>query len=483
MKNSLRNILFCALLLVPVFSMGQSGVYVSQVGKPVPLPGSVTCVADVNGAIYCYSLGLQQRVCQSGGELVYAAPDTMHVVPDPSADYVVRHPVSGNMFFTVRSGRSHKLYEVIDKDGLISVRQVKIGGKSLPVECPSFSADGRFMVFSMVGKIGFGGTDLYYSEWRDGKWQQALNLGRVVNTEGDECSPVIWNDFLLYATNGRKDGCGGFDFYASRLVLDSLKSKSDAVKLTVGTPQHLPEPLNSSANESRLLVAGDRVYVSSNRDSSAIGDVLCAYNCQLDGYKVIGTVSNMIGQVQPRAMITVKQKGRKLLSSQTDGQGRYEIYLKKDESYDIEFSKVGFGYDVLHLNTHRNDEQQLVFSSTYDIALPCFEPGQHMELENLFGTEASVEITEYGHARLEPIINFLQVNPHSPVSMTIYSNLNSEGNLNRMLSAQRLITLRDYFFGQVPEADRITFENGVEQDAGNPKKRSGNLLVVNFGNY
>ena len=52
-------------------------------------------------------------------------------------------------------------------------------------KCPFIFND--FMVFASNRQGGYGGYDLYYSIWNNGKWSLPLNFGNRINTRYDEC--------------------------------------------------------------------------------------------------------------------------------------------------------------------------------------------------------------------------------------------------------------------------------------------------------
>jgi len=77
---------------------------------------------------------------------------------------------------------------------------------------------GNTMVFASNRAGGYGGYDLYYSKFKNGKWSKAVNFGSKINTASDEYRPVIRreegfsNDFMIFSSN-RPGGKGGFDLY------------------------------------------------------------------------------------------------------------------------------------------------------------------------------------------------------------------------------------------------------------------------------
>lgn len=83
---------------------------------------------------------------------------------------------------------------------------------------PLFSADGRWLYFFSNRPGGIGGDDLYRAAVKpDGSIGKAENLGRGVNTRGDEWAPTPSRDgrYLLFASDGH-GGAGRHDLFVAR---------------------------------------------------------------------------------------------------------------------------------------------------------------------------------------------------------------------------------------------------------------------------
>ncbi|QGW63637.1 TolB-like protein [Lysobacter soli] len=83
---------------------------------------------------------------------------------------------------------------------------------------PLFSADGRWLYFFSNRPGGIGGDDLYRAAVKpDGSLGTAENLGRGVNTRGDEWAPTPSRDgrHLLFASDGH-GGAGRHDLFVAR---------------------------------------------------------------------------------------------------------------------------------------------------------------------------------------------------------------------------------------------------------------------------
>ncbi|MCS7189569.1 MAG: OmpA family protein, partial [Bacteroidia bacterium] len=104
--------------------------------------------------------------------------------------------------------------------------------------------DGKTLLLSLRKQGGMGGEDLYVSFYDPEQklWSEPLSLGPVINTAGDEITPFLASDgiTLYFSTNGRSDS-KGMDIYMTRRLDDTWQHWS--------TPQRLPEPINSNADD------------------------------------------------------------------------------------------------------------------------------------------------------------------------------------------------------------------------------------------
>ena len=84
-------------------------------------------------------------------------------------------------------------------------------------KCPFIKEN--FIIFSSNREGGFGGYDLWYSEYTGNSWSIPVNMGDKINTEYDEYRPVLFNvlgfDMVIFSSN-RPGGKGGYDLYIAR---------------------------------------------------------------------------------------------------------------------------------------------------------------------------------------------------------------------------------------------------------------------------
>lgn len=135
---------------------------------------------------------------------------------------------------------------------------------------PNFFDNGKSMVFSSDRPGGFGGMDLYFTRWDSiaGQWSEPVNLGGMVNTEGDEIYPVIAGDVLYFSSNGH-EGYGGYDIYRVNLGHNAILP---------GSLFHYPYPMNSTYNDFGAFFEGNKGYFISDRQGMTGRDDIYTFN-------------------------------------------------------------------------------------------------------------------------------------------------------------------------------------------------------------
>jgi hypothetical protein len=86
----------------------------------------------------------------------------------------------------------------------------------------TLSANADRIIFSSDRPGGRGGLDLWSSHrLSDAAWSEPVNLGSIINTEGDEKSPFLHADgrTLFFSSDGHP-GMGGFDVFYADLTLN-----------------------------------------------------------------------------------------------------------------------------------------------------------------------------------------------------------------------------------------------------------------------
>ncbi len=217
-----------------------------------------------------------------------------------------------------------------DGDGWTNVQPFPFNNDEYATGQPAMSADGQTLYFASNRPGGSGGTDLYACDYRQGQWGTPRNLGKPINTAGDEMFPFVHTDGSLYFASRGHEGLGGLDIFR--------------VATPEAQPQNLGYPVNTSQDDFALALdsAGRRGFFSSNRDGGGADDNL---------YSVIitkPTVLLVLGQVtdeesgEPLSDVTViieDDDGQAVSEVTTDSAGRYKFEVTPDAGYTVRIAE------------------------------------------------------------------------------------------------------------------------------------------------
>ena len=126
--------------------------------------------------------------------------------------------------------------------------------------CASISPDGLELYFMSKRAGGYGQSDIWVAKrpTRNDSWDQAVNLGPLINTSAWDAGPFISSDGLeLYFSSDRSGGYGSDDIWvATRSSLED----------PWGEPTNLGPAVNSSALESCAYVSADGLLLLFSED-------------------------------------------------------------------------------------------------------------------------------------------------------------------------------------------------------------------------
>lgn len=130
--------------------------------------------------------------------------------------------------------------------------------------------EGEVLYFTTDRAGGYGGMDVWYSIYNNGKYYDPVNLGSNINTQGNEITPFYDSKTTtLYFSSDWHPGLGGYDVFSSKGGLNQW-----------GSVINVGYPINSPANDLYFNVIeedADAGYFTSNRQGSYFinGETCC----------------------------------------------------------------------------------------------------------------------------------------------------------------------------------------------------------------
>ena len=322
---------------------------------------------------------------------------------------------------------------------------------------PSISFDGNTIYFSSNRGGTLGKLDLWKSTRNpDGSWGQPVNLGAEVNGPENEQSPFIHpDDKTLYFSSESRIGMGEADLYIAR--------KDQAGNF--GKVKNLGYPINSDKNEISLFVnaMGDLAYIASRREEGLGG--LDIYSFKMPAIYQPEPVCYLKGVVfdkETKAPLGAEfelidlQSGKLIINSSSDGKtGKFLVAVPADKNYLINVSREGYLFYSANLPAIGMN------SSAFENQVPLtpVKVGGTVILNNIFFEFDKSVILPESEIELQKITEFLTLHPR--VSIEIGGHTDNFGNdaYNLKLSSDRAKAVYDYLIskGKIA-ANRLSYK-------------------------
>ncbi len=120
------------------------------------------------------------------------------------------------------TGMNMSIYIADVEDGnWKNVKAFTYNGSNYATGFPCLSPDGNKLIFASTQPGGFGGWDIYVSNWTASGWSEPRNLGTPLNTPGNEVTPYFDGQDLYFASDWH-NGFGGLDVFQASLGEDQV---------------------------------------------------------------------------------------------------------------------------------------------------------------------------------------------------------------------------------------------------------------------
>ncbi len=275
-------------------------------------------------------------------KLISKISTTFHEGPlcfnaDESIVYFTRNNIAKGKNRRDQKGiQNLKLYSanVDDKGKWINEQETSLNSKDYSIGHPAISKDGKTIFFASDMPGGFGGADLYMADLNsDGTIGKPFNLGKDVNTEGQEMFPWISSEGLLFFSSNGHIGLGGLDVFVMSIEKDGK---------SFGNLTNVGKPVNSQNDDFALTFNkdGKSGYFSSNRSGGKGGDDIYSFQMTrpfVFKMKIIGTVLDQDSkQILAGSTVYLKDNnGTVIASVVADETGNYSFDVEPNKEFVI----------------------------------------------------------------------------------------------------------------------------------------------------
>ncbi|MCP4121179.1 MAG: OmpA family protein, partial [Bacteroidetes bacterium] len=297
---------------------------------------------------------------------------------------------------------------------------------------PSLSADGRRVYFVSNRNGGYGGKDIWYSDAKNGKWSEPVNIGPEINTPFDEQTPSIhFDNQTLYFSSDGHPGLGLHDIYFSRLEDGSWT-----------TPVNLGYPINTNKVESGLDVTlhGIKAYYAAEKEQGFGG--LDIYEFDLPEFarpQRVTYVKALIVDSETKKPVNAAFQLSNLTGDEADISGgtingEFLICLPSGNDYGLQVNSTNYVFESLNFAL-KDTVQREAYVMTIEIE--SVDKGINTILQNVFFKTDSYDLLPVSDTELASLYDLLI--KHSDIKIEIGGHTDNTGTVahNRELSHKR----------------------------------------------
>lgn len=351
--------------------------------------------------------------------------------------------------------------------------------------CPAFSADGRTLYFCSNRIGGAGGIDIYRTNIdASGRFSRPVNMGRDINTPGDEMFPFVSSGGKLYFASDGHPGLGKLDIFVATRSQGIIRVDNMGL------------PINSPADDFGLIFTEDGDgYMASNRaggkgdddiyfvedtsvqeDSTTIAKVDPKDPKLPNGsnapkivrYFIAGTVSAR--EETPMLLDSAKVKildestGEPIGEAVTGQPGTFGKYpLQEGKEYTILVERRGYltrrepftmqGRSIPEIFLRKAETD-----TTFNVAvlLDRLELDKKFILENIYYDLDKYNIRPDAAIELDKLVTILKDNPTLKIELGSHTDVRASDAYNMKLSQNRAKAAVDYIISKGIEPERIT---------------------------
>jgi len=358
---------------------------------------------------------------------------------------------------------------------------------------PTISADGNTLIFASDRPGGFGGIDLYISK-RDPVthvWGPAVNMGNKINTSGNEKTPFLHSDSqTLYFSSDGHFGFGGLDIFYIR--------KNE--KGEWGDAENIGKPINSSGDDTGFFVSTDAKsgYFFSDEGGKVNGKGVGRYDLySFPLYEAARPKETafMSGEVKTKEgdpvwgvtvelqNVKTKQKTNALVDS-TTGKFMAAVVVDKKDDYILTIKNKELAFSSALIST-----KEASFSmppKPVELITDSVKVGSSFVINNIYYNTNSADLKEESKVVLQAFADYLKEHPKVKIEIQGHTDNVGNASANQALSANRAFTVKALIESYGIDGNRITAKGfgsskpliDNSSEAGRAKNRRTEFLIT-----
>lgn len=240
------------------------------------------------------------------------------------------------------------------KDGWKNIKELPFNSDDYSTGHPALSPDEKLLFFASDMPGGFGGTDIYVSRLDGNSWSAPINLGKTVNSKGNEMFPFVDDKGNLYFSSDGQAGLGDLDIFFTQM--DGTASKGRII--------NLGSPINSSKDDFGIVTDALRKsgYFSSNRKRGGADDDIYKFDreCELkEGCDLIIAIYDAETKMPlDNTKIVYEDKDGNIKEVMSDADGSVKLEgLDQDIEFAFRATRDGYSANTVSFSTKDCDNE------------------------------------------------------------------------------------------------------------------------------
>ena len=307
---------------------------------------------------------------------------------------------------------------------------------------PAVSPDGQWLYFVSDMSGGEGGLDIWRTRIVDGDFVGMENVGRPINTAGDEMFPVFRPNGDFYFSSDGHPGMGGLDIFVAY---------EDSVRGTI--IENLQSPLNSSADDFGMTFepVHNKGFYSSSRNDGKGWEHIFSFECPEIIQTVTGWVYEKDGYELPEALVYMVGNDGTNLKLSVKGDGSFTQILKPGVDYVLLGTCNGYLNVKNEIRVEQSEE-----SEEYTLQFPLPPINVPVLIDNIFYEFDRADLTPESTESLDKLVVMMNENPNITIELSAHCDYRGNDAYNQRLSQRRAESVVRYLIQNGVAEDRLT---------------------------
>lgn len=362
---------------------------------------------------------------------------------------------------------------------------------SFDEDSPFLSKDGTKLYFSSKGHNSLGGYDIFVSELINGEWTEPVNMGRPINSAGDDIY-LRWNDDEQtgYFSSNRAGGFGLMDIYSVELnkkTIEGVARDKDG-NLLVGVNIKYADEETGEIDSVRTNDDGEFRFLAERNRNYQITGSLQKY---FDGFSNVSTAveepivftelelekdpgislyifiadKKSAQPIQDVKLTLVDNMTGDSLKFLTDANGEFlkplpNKRLNDRGSYNLKIEKEGYLSKTVTYNCAFYEEGKYEIHKELDISLDKIEVGNDLskiiDIKPIYFDLGKSNIRPDAAVELDKIVAIMNENPSMIIELGSHTDARGSASSNMKLSDKRAKASANYIKERITNPDRIS---------------------------